>query len=53
MSRDLTEFQKFLESISNNKNTHTSRARRRKMERAIKKYNVNDGKVSTDRESET
>ena len=28
---------KFLEEVSSNKNTHTPRARRRKMERALKK----------------
>ena len=32
-----TKEHKFLEEVSSDKNTHTPRARRRKMERALKK----------------
>ena len=37
MATKKTNEQKFLESISSNKNTHSPRARRRKMDRALKK----------------
>lgn len=50
--------QRFLRNISDNKNTHTARARRRKMEREIKKLqewknneNKSGGTESTDKPS--
>lgn len=33
----MDKYMRFLRNISNNKNTHTSRARKRKMERELKK----------------
>jgi len=55
MTGDLENFQKFLESISDKENTQSKRSRRRKMERAIKKYKINsnnDG-VQTDGEGKS
>lgn len=37
MGTKKTNEQRFLESISSNRNTHSPRARRRKMDRALKK----------------
>jgi hypothetical protein len=45
MGSKKTNEQKFLESISSDKNTHTPRARRRKMDRALKKLD-NDKRTS-------
>jgi hypothetical protein len=42
MASKKTKEQKFLESVSSKKNTHTPRARRRKMERALKKFDTNE-----------
>ncbi len=48
----LQAFHKFLEEISKSDNTHSRRARRRKMERAINKYNIKSDEVPTNGKSE-
>lgn len=48
----LQAFQRFLEEISKSDNTHSRRARRRKMERAINKYNIKSDEVQTNKKRE-
>jgi hypothetical protein len=44
----MDKYLRFLRNLADNKNTHTARARRRKMEREYKKLNESDDTTRSD-----